>query len=302
MIDVDLFPIPQISEFSTIYPIIVIFVTMESFIISNGISMHIWDTKDEGTPAEAPAMVLLHGYLETMYIFNELVASLKGKYRVIVLDLPGHGLTDSAPAGEDGVSVNSVEFDVPVICGVLDKLGVESALIAGHSMGGYITLECIKECPERFSKALLLCSHPYPDAPEVAQNRDREINVVLSGKLPLLAEASIPKMYCQDNLRKCDEKIRETVELCEMHDPEGIVASIRGIKCRPDLRGVLQNPPCPVILIHGDHDNFLSLERVTEMKTLFPKVTYCLIPNCGHNPFIEDTPATVAAIDLFCGC
>lgn len=134
---------------------------MESFIISNGISVHIWDTKDEGTPAEAPAMVLLHGYLETMYIFNELVASLKGKYRVIVLDLPGHGLTDSAPAGDDGQSVNSVEFDVPVICGVLDKLGVESALIAGHSMGGYITLECIKECPERFSKALLLCSHPY---------------------------------------------------------------------------------------------------------------------------------------------
>lgn len=295
------FPNVQISEFSTIYPIIVIFVSMESFIISNGISVHIWDTRDEGTPADAPAIILLHGYLETMYIFNELVASLKGKYRVIALDLPGHGLTDSAPAGDDGLSVNSVEFDVPVICGVLDKLGVEKTVIAGHSMGGYITLECIRERPERFSKAILLCSHPYPDLPEVAANRDREISVVKSGKLTLLAEASIPKMYNEENLRKCDEKIRETVELCETHDPEGIVASIRGIKCRPDLRCVLESLPCPTMLVHGDHDNFLSLDRVAEMKGLYPEVTYCLIPNCGHNPFIEDTPATVAAIDLFCG-
>ncbi len=296
------------SQFSTIFAIIVrtiskqilIFVSMESFIISNGISVHIWDTMDEGTPAGAPAMVLLHGYLETMYIFNELAASLKERYRVIVLDLPGHGLTDSAPAGDDGLRINSVEFDVPVICGVMDKLGVKKAVIAGHSMGGYITLECIKEHPERFSKAILLCSHPYPDMPEVAENREREIKIVQAGKLPILAEASIPKMYCADNLRACDEKIRETVELCETHDPEGIVASIRGIKCRPDLRNVLETLPCPVMLIHGDHDNFLPTERVAEMKKLYPDVTYCLIPNCGHNPFIEDTPATVAAIDLFC--
>lgn len=270
---------------------------MEFFTTSAGITVHVWDTKDEKSPEGAPVIVLLHGYMETMYVFNELVADLKQKYRIIAMDLPGHGLTDSAPAGEDGISVNSVEFDVPVICGVMDKCGVETAAIAGHSMGGYIALECLKDAPERFTKAVLLNAHPYPAAPDSLQNREREIKIILSGKLDILAEASIPKMFFEENLRACDEKIRETVELCETHDPQGIVASIRGIFSRPDLQCVLEDLPRPILLIYGDHDNFLPLETVEKMKEQFSKVQYCLIPSCGHNSFIEKRKEVVSAME-----
>lgn len=269
---------------------------MESFVIAGGISVHIWDTKDETPSADKPVLMLLHGYLETMYVFNELIEALKDKFRIITLDLPGHGLTDSAPANAKGVAVNSVEFDVPVICGVLDKCGVQKAILAGHSMGGYITLECIRERPERFEKAILLSSHPYPDAPEVAVNRQREINVVEAEKLELLASASIPKMYYEENLRRCDEKICETVELCETHNPQGIIASIRGIAARPNLESVMEEPPVPMMLVHGDHDNYLPLERVEQMKQNYKKVAYRLIPSTGHNAFIENTEETVRAI------
>lgn len=269
---------------------------MESFVIAGGISVHIWDTKDETPSADKPVLMLLHGYLETMYVFNELIEALKDKFRIITLDLPGHGLTDSAPANAKGVAVNSVEFDVPVICGVLDKCGVQKAILAGHSMGGYITLECIRERPERFEKAILLSSHPYPDAPQVAVNRQREISVVEAEKLELLASASIPKMYYEENLRRCDEKICETVELCETHNPQGIIASIRGIAARPDLESVMEEPPVPIMLVHGDHDNYLPLERVEQMKQNYKKVAYRLIPSTGHNAFIENTEETVRAI------
>ena len=270
---------------------------MESFVIAGGISVHMWDTKDE-TPSsvEKPVLMLLHGYLETMYVFNELIEELKENFRIITLDLPGHGLTDSAPADSKGAIVNSVEFDVPVICDVLDKCGVGKAILAGHSMGGYITLECLRERPERFEKAILLSSHPYPDAPDVASNRQREIKVIEAEKLELLASASIPKMYYEENLRRCDEKIRETVELCETHNPQGIIASVRGIASRPNLEGVMQHPPVPLMLIHGDHDNYLPFERVEQMKSNYKEVTYRLIPSTGHNAFIENQQETVKAI------
>lgn len=270
---------------------------MESFVIAGGISVHIWDTKDE-TPsaAEKPVLMLLHGYLETMYIFNELIEILKDRFRIITLDLPGHGLTDSAQPDAKGISVNTVQFDVPVICEVLDKCGVEKVYLAGHSMGGYITLECIKECPQRFEKAILLSSHPYPDASEVAANRQREIDVVQAEKLELLASASIPKMYFEENLRRCDEKINETVELCQTHDPQGIIASIRGIAERPNLESVMENPPVPLMLVYGDHDNYLPLERVEQMKQSYKAVTYRLIPSTGHNAFIENTEETAKAL------
>lgn len=271
---------------------------MEFFTIAAGISVHVWDTKDEKSP-ESPVLVLLHGYLETMYVFNEFVEALKPRYRVIVIDLPGHGLTDSAPVDADGNRVNTMDFATRVVAGVLDKCGVRKAYLAGHSMGGYVTLQALRTMPERLEGAILPHSHPLPDAPEKAQDREREKALIAAGKLQALAAASIPKMYDEDNLRACDEKIRETIELCETHDPEGIISCIEGMRTRPDQQEIMLHPPVPLLLVHGDHDNFLPLETVAKFKTEFPAVQYQLIPDTGHNSFIERPDAAVAAIEAF---
>ena len=268
---------------------------MEFFTISAGISVHVWDTKSSTDP-DAPCLVLLHGYLETMYVYNELVDALKDHYRLIIIDMPGHGLTDSAPADAAGKRVNSLAFCADVVVGVMDQCGVAKAIVAGHSMGGYVTLQLLRDHPERVERAVLLHSNPWADAPEKAADRAREESLIAEGKLQALAAFSIPKMYYEANLRACDEKIRETVELCETHDPEGIIASIEGLRTRPDLQSVMAEPPVPLMLIHGDHDNFLPLERVDEMKRLFPKVTYRLIPETGHNSFVERLDEVVSVL------
>ena len=263
---------------------------MEFFTIANGISVHVWDTRDEGRDK---CLVLLHGYLETMYIFNELIEALKPHFRIITMDLPGHGLTDSAPAGADGERINTLAFSAQVVAGVMDKCGVQKAIIAGHSMGGYVTLRFLHDFPERAERAILLHSHPYPDVPEKAEDRAREKMLIRENMLHALAAYSIPKMYYEENLRACDEKIRETVELCETHDPEGIVATLEGLRIRPDQQDVMKNPPVPLMLVYGDHDAFLPLEKVAEMKEAFPQVQYVFIPETGHNSFIERRDAVV---------
>ena len=73
---------------------------MEYFAISNGIPVHILDTKKG-----EKTILLLHGYLETLYIYNEFIEILQKKYRVIAIDLPGHGLSGSDK------EINSMEFD-----------------------------------------------------------------------------------------------------------------------------------------------------------------------------------------------
>ena len=271
---------------------------MEYFTIAAGVSVHVFDSKDEGGLGK-PALVLLHGYLETMYVFNELVDALKGSYRIITLDLPGHGLTDSAPADAEGRRINSLSFCASVVAGVLDKCDVSSAWIAGHSMGGYVAQQFLLEHPDRAEGIVLLGSHPYPDAPEKATDREREKQLIREGKLMALAAISIPRMYAEDNLRACDEKIRETVELCETHDPEGICHSIDGLRLRPDLQAALKDSVKPVMLVFGDGDNFLPLSRVEEMRTAFPCVRYAFVPGAGHNAFIERQDAVVEALRNF---
>lgn len=231
--------------------------------------------------------MLLHGYLETLNIWNELTERLKERYRVIVLDLPGHGLTDSAPAGEEGTVVNSMEFCADVVKAVMEKCGASNITLGGHSMGGYITLCFCAKYPDMIDKAIIFNSNSQKDDPLKREDRIREINLIRSGKLSMLAELSIPKMFNPDSLKKHDDKVMETIELCDMHNPEGIISSIIGLQQREDTSAVLENPPCPLMMFHGDCDRFMNIENIRNMMDKYQKVKHILLENTGHNSFIE---------------
>ena len=260
---------------------------MEYFAISNGIPVHILDTKKGDT-----TIVLLHGYLETLYIFNEFIEMLEKKYRVIAIDLPGHGLTGSDK------EINSMEFCAQVVADVMKKNGVEKAYIAGHSMGGYVAQNCIKLFPELFNGIILLNSTPNADSPEKKTDREREIELVLAAKLGQLASISIPKMYAQANLRAFDEKIEETIEITETHDPKGIAACIKGMMERSETKDVLKNTD-KAMFIFGTDDKFITEEIREKLIGEFPNVKAVTIPETGHNSFIENPEEVLKAIEEF---
>lgn len=264
---------------------------MEFFAISNNIPVHISDSQkgDE-------TIVLLHGYLETLYIFTEFSALLEKKYRVISIDLPGHGLSGS---NDD---VNSMEFAASVVVDVLDKCKVEKAFVAGHSMGGYVAQACMEGYPQRFKGLILLNSVPFPDSEQKRVDREREISLIQSSMLGRIAEISIPRMYDSENLRKLDEKIQETIEICETHDPKGIVASLRGMMQRKDYTEfikTLKAPHSPALFVFGDKDKFNPIERVNEIIGQFPNVEGKIIENTGHNSFIEQPDKCLEILSEF---
>ena len=201
--------------------------------------------------------------------------------------MPGHGLTDSAPAQKGGVSVNTMEFVADVVKALIEKCNAKNVVLGGHSMGGYVTLAFCRKYPGALEKAVIFNSNPYKDDPSKAEDRKREIDVIRAGKLDMLAELSIPKMFKPENLRLFDDKIMETIELCDMHNPEGIVASVMGMQQREDTTDIMENPPVPMMMFEGDSDRFLDLEGVTQMIRKFPKVKHILLENTGHNSFIE---------------
>lgn len=269
---------------------------MERFVTAGGVTVHILDS-EKGEKC----IILLHGYLETMYIWSEFADLLSREYRVILIDIPGHGLTDYAPADSSGNRINTMDFCASVVKDVLDKCSVSKAIIGGHSLGGYIALACCRLYPERFEKLILFNSHPYEDPEEKAIDRKREIDIIESGKLLVLASVSIPKMYCRANLRDMDEKIRETLELCETHDPMGIVASIKGMQLRPDTSSVLLDSSIPTMVIVGDDDNFMPAPMIQKMCESFPKVRFEVLDQCGHNCFVEHPAKVLDNVISFVG-
>ncbi len=260
---------------------------MEFFAISNKIPVHILDTKKGDV-----TIVLLHGYLETLYIFNDLFYLLEKKYRVIAIDLPGHGLSGS---NDD---VNSMEFSAAVVADVLKICGVEKAFVAGHSMGGYVALHCVKLFPELFEGVILLNSTPFADSPEKREDRAREIDLILAGKLGQIVSLSIPKMFAPQNLRRLDEKVEETIEISETHDPKGIAACIKGLMEREDTKDVLAAQK-KAMFVFGTDDKFIMAEVRDRLIADFPNVKSVIIPETGHNSFVEEPQKVADVIDDF---
>ena len=83
-------------------------------------------------------VVLLHGFLENSSMWNATVEQLSKKYRVICIDLLGHGQT------ENHGYVHTMEDQATMVKAVLDSLRLRKYVLAGHSMGGYIALAFLK--------------------------------------------------------------------------------------------------------------------------------------------------------------
>jgi Predicted hydrolases or acyltransferases (alpha/beta hydrolase superfamily) len=262
---------------------------MEFFATANGIPIHISDTK-EGEKS----VVLLHGYLETLYIFSEFSELLSSAgYRVISIDLPGFGLSGSHP------QINSMELCADVVFDVVQNIcKVSSVIVIGHSMGGYVAQEFAIKYSSLVSKLILLDSSPFEDTEEKKIEREREISAILSSKLMVLASLSIPKMYSSNNIRKFDEKIEETIEICETHDPIGVVASIRGMMQRNNFLEGISKIQFPIIMIFGSDDIFLKSLKEEDIIAHAPNVKIVIIDGCGHNCFIEAPDKVLEAISL----
>jgi len=117
----------------------------------NGLTLHY---RDEGN---GPPLLLLHGVGSSLHTWDEWVEQLKGKYRVIRLDMPGFGLTgpDVAPNSE------TPAYMVDILNRFTTKLGLERFFIAGNSLGGYYAWNFALKYPEKLYKMVLMSSTGY---------------------------------------------------------------------------------------------------------------------------------------------
>ena len=124
---------------------------------------------DEGS---GNPLVLLHGFLGSLEIWKVFSTELSKKYRVICIDLPGHGKTDNF------WGIHPMEFIAETVKAVLDELKIEKCVMTGHSMGGYAALSFAEKYPELLQGLCLFHSHAMPDTPEAKINRERAIKAV----------------------------------------------------------------------------------------------------------------------------
>ena len=250
---------------------------VEKFIMAGETPLHICDSQ-EGERC----VVLLHGYLESMLVWEDFVPLLYKKVRVVTLDLPGHGI--SQVVGER----HSMEFLADTVRAMLDSLGIERCTLVGHSMGGYVALAFCEKYPERLDGVVLLSSTPNADSPEKRANREREIALVKSGKKELLTHTAPQAGFAADNRVRMHEDIEDLTEMIHLTEDEGILALLNGMIERADLNEMLQKSSVRQLFILGRKDEYITPAVAESMVAAHPQAKVEWLDNSGHMGFLEE--------------
>lgn len=240
-------------------------------------------------------VVLLHGYLESMYVWDDFLPLITPKVRVITVDIPGHGI--SQVSGE----IHTMEYIADVIHDMLDAMGIEKITLVGHSMGGYVSLAFCAKYAERLDGLVLLSSSPMPDTELKRENRRREIALVKAGKKDALARVAPETGFAPQNRRRLHSYIEDLVECVHVTEDEGIVALLNGMMERVDQNKMLAECGVPQLFICGKHDAYIPVEAAEEIIALNPQAQVAWLEESGHMGFIEEPQRCAEALLSFMG-
>ncbi len=117
----------------------------ERFIMAGRTPLHICDTQNGER-----CVVLLHGYLESLAVWEDFVPLLKNRMRVVTLDLPGHGV--SVVEGE----IHTMDYLADTVAAAMEHLGIGRYSVVGHSMGGYVAMSLAERYAARLDSIVLM--------------------------------------------------------------------------------------------------------------------------------------------------
>lgn len=237
-------------------------------------------------------IVLLHGFTESSKIWGELAFRLSEKFRVVCIDLPGHGKSDTL------AGVHSMELVAQVVLAVLKKLRIGRCIMVGHSMGGYATLAFAEQYPEKLKGFGLFHSHCFPDTEEEKKNRDRTIDIVGQDKFGFMAQF-IPGLFPAEVHKKYAKQIEKLIQRASKMSKEGVIAALEGMKGRKDQSELLKTTKLPVLFILGLRDAKAPKARLWEMVSLPERSQALILRDCGHMGYIEAPEETFRAIHHF---
>ncbi|MDE6861680.1 MAG: alpha/beta hydrolase [Alistipes sp.] len=263
---------------------------VEKFIMAGDTALHVCDTG-----RGERCVVLLHGYFESLVVWEEFVPLLSGRMRVVTLDLPGHGVSEVR--GE----IHTMEYLADTVAAAMEHLGVERYSVVGHSMGGYVALSLADRYADRLDAVVLLSSTPSADTMEKCDRRRREIDLVRAGRKNTIASVVRHSGFAPENITRLKGWIDDLEELVVMTEDDGVIALINGMIERKDMNDMLRSTPVRHMFIFGRHDGYIPLETAEKIVSDHPEAEVVWLEHSGHMGFLEEPEACAAAIVEFIG-
>jgi pimeloyl-ACP methyl ester carboxylesterase len=267
------------------------------FIDVGGVRAHVRDYTRAGDKPSTMPLLLIHGSLGSLQVWDGWVAALENRYRVITVDLPGHGLTGPWPRNEYTVDAYADFVEV-----LADTLRLDRFAIAGHSMGGAVAWTFAATRPERVADLILVDSAGYPAAgPAPLWLRLARLKPI--GDLavhfkpePMLRRALLesyadPTMVTQERLQRYGDLQRF---------PGNRAATLQRLRTQEPLDPTtLRHLDLPTLILWGAKDRQVPVADAERFKKDIRNAELVVFDALGHSPMEEDPAATAAAVKKF---
>ena len=265
---------------------------LSSFLVLHGLRLHLRDTG----PADAPPLIMLHGFASSLHTWDAWAAALAPSCRVIRLDLPGFALTGPDPSG-----VYTDERAIATILALMDELRLPRATLIGNSMGGRIAWRFAAAHPGRVENLVLVSPDGFAgpsrtyDKPEPVPLLYRLLRYVLPA--PVLRQNLLPTYADPRTL---------TPALLARYRDMLLAPGVRGaILARtrqtvlPDPVPILRTIQAPTLLLWGEQDRIIPVANAQDYLAALPHAELARLPGQGHVPQEESPGLSLKPLEAF---
>ena len=252
-----------------------------------------WD--DLGPHGTSPTLVLLHGFPHDRGLWNAQRSTHQDFIpgcRLLVPDLPGFGR--SGP-----LASSSMDGYADAVVAMLDAAGIERAVIAGLSMGGYVAFSIWRRHAARV-QAMILLDTKAPADTDAAREKRREliINVTRDGVGPIVP-ALIPQQLGTTTRAMQPALVAEVEAMLRRAPASGVTGAAQAMIDRVDSTPTLETITVPTLVIVGDEDTLTPLSDSLAISSAIRGSRLVTIPGAGHLSPLEQPTIVNAAIGEF---
>lgn len=266
--------------------------TSQFLTLADGLNVHY---RDEGKRDGHP-VVLVHGFSASLHTWEPWVEALSDEYRVISLDLPGHGLTRSPPPEK-----MNVPYFAEVVGEVAHRLGATDYTLVGNSMGGATAWQFALSRQDQLDGLVLVAASGWQeqqitgDRPAIFSLLANKFarNLIKDFDLKALIRSGLKDSFYDPDFVTDDMVSRYSYLSRAPGHREGILALMSGEERMPARAETLQKIKIPTLILQGTHDNLVNPAGAPKFQDAIPGAELIVYENIGHLPQ-EETPATSA--------
>jgi len=240
-------------------------------------------------PSGAPVVTLTHPLGVTLALWDDHVAALTNRYRVLRYDVRGHGGSETPPG------LYTLEQMAGDLFDLLDALGIAETHFVGVSMGGLIGMTAALTRPSRI-KSLVLCDTTACYGPGVRPMWEDRIRVAESeGMTAALVDRTMAIWFTEAFRTKRPEVVERIAAMLRKSDPRGYAAAIRAIAF-VDLSERIRAIICPTLVVVGEQDPGTPPAMARVIHERIPGAELLILPGAMHCAVAEDADRFLRAL------